>query len=258
MKTTTPTTNPSAAQAIATWRTAQQRLDAVLTTARRAAVACSNDPSPETRLAKVVAERKALEAEDDERRARAVASWACDARDLAAAEPAAVACSLELLSADLEAEGKEAARLRAELQRLDARAHVRIAAARSGEATLTAARDLAGEPAPRRLPTASGPLETQLAAAIAAGAVPAKNHDGRIKSLRQEETSLRVSLEKAHREKEATKRDREEAKAQKSRDEEARRKREHDAAAAWRAKVAAERAERETLAASHAARQGGA
>lgn len=170
----------SATPALEAWRAAQAELLAALTAARRATAAAA--PSLEARLAKVRAEREVLEAEDAERRARAVATWACDARDVAAGEPAAVACSLEALAADLAAGG--------------ARALARLASAREGAATLTAKRDLAGEPSPRRIPSA-GNLAAELAAILAAGPVaPKKSNAERIRTLRAEEVAARAALER--------------------------------------------------------------
>lgn len=170
---------PSATPALEAWRAAQAELLDALTAARRATATAAAAPSLEARLAKVRAEREVLEAEDAERRTRAVATWACDARDVAAGEPAALACSLEALAADLAADGDRAA--------------ARLAAAREGEATLTAKRDLAGEPSPRRIPSA-GNLAAELAAILAAGPVAPKSNAERIRTLRAEETAIRAPL----------------------------------------------------------------
>lgn len=171
----------SATPALEAWRAAQAGLLAALTRARRATATAAAAPSFEARLAKVRAEREVLEAEDAERRARAVATWKCDARDVAAGEPAALACSLEALAAELAAGG--------------ARAAARLAAAREGEATLAAKRDLAGEPSPRRIPRA-GNLAAELAAILAAGPVAPQSNADRIRTLRAEETAIRRRLKR--------------------------------------------------------------
>ena len=208
----------------------------------------------ETRLAYVLARAAELEAEAAEHVARAVAASACDARDVAAGDPQALACDLEILREDLAADCAEADQIRAEiraeieavqargrekLEAVERRSRSRETAAREAAVALEVKRDLAGEPGPQH----AGGLGHEV---VRRGA--------ELRALRREEIELRAALEAAHREAEAkAKADAEAARAYEAA-KEANRAENTRLHQEWLAKSRAEQAEKDALADAHKAR----
>lgn len=261
------------AAAVSTWKASQRALATARATALEAsakASAAEISPRPaslgyptdrerrarnETRLAYVLAYTAELEAEAAEHDARATAASACDARDVAAGDPQALACDLEILREDLAADCAEADQIRAEiraeieavqargrekLKAVERRSRSRETAAREAAVALEVKRGIAGEPGPQHVPRDRGAeLEARTA---------------QLRALRREEIELRAALEAAHREAEAkAQADAEAARAyeaakEASRAENTRRHQE------WLAKSRAEQAEKDALAAAHRAR----
>lgn len=262
MKTSKPT-NPDTT--IEVWNAARAARDAATTAhqdAHRAAERARSSwqgVEPETRLRVIALNVAALEAEDDEAAARARAVVALGARDVASGDPDALACSLEILAADLEAGLAEAERLRSEAAAAERGALGRLEAARAAHAALAIRRSAANLPEPARVPvsdTSFGEILSRLKVRIEEGATVAPKNGKRIRDLKNEETGIRVHLEKQHRDKEAAKAHDKAAAEDRERERVRREKANAAETAALRAKYAAEAKARVDMANAHKARAG--
>jgi len=219
----------------------------------------------EARLAYIYADTKEIKAEDEERAARAVATWACDARDVESGEPLAIAADLEGLAADLHSHADETRRIHAshaaalaelegrfreELKAVKARSLARVASAREAAEALSSQRAAKGEPPARDI--CDGNLAA-LGAAISAGPTPAPTTRRPI-ATEYETKELLGSLETRHRKADERKRAREEGIRAAEAEKDARRAADTRAHQAY---VNSGKAERDALAAAYLARTGG-
>lgn len=246
--------------AIETWRTALAARDAT----RKAHADAHRDAEAkrrpgynldaETRLGVIALHVAALEADDDEAAARAVAVAALAARDVASGDPDALACDAAGLHAEIVEGIAEIERRRAALADFERGLAARVDAARAAHGALATRRAAANLPEPARVPVASGFGELVALLETRIGSTPAPKHGEKIRALKREETELRASLEREHREKEAAKIRAKADAEQEARDHKARADRNAAENAALTAKYAAEAKAREDLANAHRAR----
>ena len=253
MKTSKPP-NPDAT--IEIWNAARAARDAASTAHKEAARAAERTRSPghgvdaETRLRVIALNVAALEAEDDEAAARARAVVALAARDVATGDPDAIACDLVTLHAETIAGIAEIERRRAELADFERELGARVDAARTAHAALAVRRSAANLPEPARVPVGQGlgEIADVLKTRIEEGATVAPKNGKRIRDLKNEETDLRVALEKQHREREAERARDKAAAEDRERERIASEKRHAEENAALRAKHAGDAKAREDMA----------
>jgi hypothetical protein len=199
--------------ALADLKLANERRDAALAANSAAQLAYNElgrERKPEDRLASVVAQIAAIEADDAASLAARLAAAAEDAFDVATGDELAVACDPASIRTALTEDMAEIGRLRAQIAAIEERAAGRGEVALKAWRALAEQRAAAGRPAPPRplqdtsaigLRLTVEALLQNLDARLASAVTWTAN--GVLPSLRSEEMQLRASIERARREAEA-------------------------------------------------------
>lgn len=209
----------------------------------------NREDSSEQKLALLVAQIAALEAEDAMRAAAALASEEADARDEAEGDDLVTSFRCRSLRSDLLDLRREQDRLRHEIQLLDRTVTLRIQRAREAWQKVASRRLLRGEAPPLPLPGTDDPkgllaaLET-----LGEGAPkPSKSNEARLVALRREEFERRLSLEERYQAAQDAAKEAREAERVRKEQATAERKAEEERLASVTARNAAEIARREAL-----------